>query len=260
MKHFFSIQPSDEKKLRAHKRGYLLLDFDGTLSPIVKNPARARMSESLRKQLNAISKNSAWKVAVVSGRGLSFLKKRANISKAVLVGNHGFEILAPGKKVHVHPAAKKSRKLIQQLCRELKDKLKKVPGVLMENKIWSATMHTRNAASKNEKKALNIFRSVVQKPLFKRFIKVTAGKRVCEIRPPAKWNKGEAVKYILKREKKNVFPIYFGDDKTDEDAFRAVRTHGWGIKVGRGKSAAQYYIRSTKERNHALKILGTLFV
>lgn len=48
--------------------------------------------------------------------------------------------------------------------------------------------------------------------------------QVYEVRPPTLWNKGDAVLYLLEHlgflDLKKVFPIYIGDDRTDEDAFK----------------------------------------
>lgn len=56
---------------------------------------------------------------------------------------------------------------------------------------------------------------------------MTRGKKVLEIRPSIKWNKGHAVEYLLEtlgftssEDKDDVVPLYIGDDKTDEDAFK----------------------------------------
>lgn len=53
---------------------------------------------------------------------------------------------------------------------------------------------------------------------------MTRGKKVMEIRPSIKWNKGDAIEYLLDTlgfvDSSNVLPFYLGDDKTDEDAFK----------------------------------------
>lgn len=53
---------------------------------------------------------------------------------------------------------------------------------------------------------------------------MTRGKKVMEIRPSIKWNKGDALEYLLDTlgfsNSSNVLPFYLGDDKTDEDAFK----------------------------------------
>ena len=56
------------------------------------------------------------------------------------------------------------------------------------------------------------------------------GKKVLELRPQVDWNKGSAVLWILEalglgQHRDRIFPIYLGDDITDEDAFLALKQH-----------------------------------
>jgi len=79
---------------------------------------------------------------------------------------------------------------------------------------------------------------------------IQKGKKVFEIRPDIKWDKGEIVKWVLKRKSsKKYLPICIGDDTTDEDAFRAIGKKGITILVSRKpkKTYAQYRLNSPKE-------------
>ena len=83
-----------------------------------------------------------------------------------------------------------------------------------------------------------IFNDTTRPFVYHHKIKLTQGKKVFEIRPPVKWDKGKAVLWLLKKlskGKKDV-PIYIGDDKTDEDAFLALRKKGITIRVGRSNN------------------------
>ncbi len=73
----------------------LFLDYDGTLTPIVDHPDRAVLSEQMKNVLISLSNLPGIRMAVVSGRSLSDLKKRIGIKKIVYVGNHGLEIEGP---------------------------------------------------------------------------------------------------------------------------------------------------------------------
>jgi len=79
------------------------------------------------------------------------------------------------------------------------------------------------------------------------------------------WDKGEAVRWIatqVYREmpQARVLPMYIGDDDTDEDAFRVLRSDGIGIVVGRERqqSAAHYYVDSVEAVGRFLAILSAL--
>lgn len=63
-------------------------------------------------------------------------------------------------------------------------------------------------------------------------LKVTQGRKVLEIRPTIKWDKGRALEFLLEAlgyaHAKDVLPVYIGDDRTDEDAFKVVfLLFGW---------------------------------
>ena len=56
-----------------------------------------------------------------------------------------------------------------------------------------------------------------------------------EIRPVIKWDKGRALEFLLGAlgfaDRADVFPIYIGDDRTDEDAFKVLRRRGQGVGI-----------------------------
>jgi trehalose 6-phosphate phosphatase len=67
-------------------------------------------------------------------------------------------------------------------------------------------------------------------------LRLTQGRMVLEVRPTIKWDKGKALEFLLESLGfagcTNVLPVYIGDDRTDEDAFRALRRRGQGQGVG----------------------------
>ena len=95
-------------------------------------------------------------------------------------------------------------------------------------------------------------------------IKINFGKKVIEIKPNVKWNKGKVVLWLLARQQfmlgdRKISPIYIGDDSTDEDAFKALKNKGLTIFVGKPrKSYAQFYLRDTGEVLKFLKQILSL--
>jgi trehalose 6-phosphate phosphatase len=66
-------------------------------------------------------------------------------------------------------------------------------------------------------------------------LRVTQGRMVFEVRPTIKWDKGKALEFLLESlgyaDCADVLPVYIGDDRTDEDAFKALRRRGQGIGI-----------------------------
>ena len=86
----------------------LFLDFDGTLAPIVDDPADAHLDERTREVLEALSQRDGILVAIVSGRSVSDLWMRLGLERAIYAGNHGLEIRGPGLRF-TEPLAAASR-------------------------------------------------------------------------------------------------------------------------------------------------------
>jgi alpha,alpha-trehalase len=86
------------------------------------------------------------------------------------------------------------------------------------------------------------------------------GKKVYELLPNIDWDKGKAVLWLLENldlERSKVCPIYIGDDRTDEDAFRALGQRGAGILVSEQPraTAASYSLKDPLEVEHFLREL-----
>jgi len=76
--------------------------------------------------------------------------------------------------------------------------------------------------------------------------RITAGKKVFEIRPLSLWNKGDAVTWIAEQRGKGRIPVYLGDDTTDEDAYRALKNKGVSVSIGINP-VADYYLKGQQE-------------
>lgn len=220
------------------QKSILLLDYDGTLTPIVDFPENAKISNKRRDLLKKISQKVP--IAIVSGRDIKSLKKFLKLPNIYYVGNHGFEIEYMGKKT-INPAAKKFAPTLAKLTRALNKALKSFAGCRIENKKWSGSAHFRGIKPTQVKKFKKIFWQTV-KPFTK--VKITEGKKVFELRPPVNWHKGKAVKWLLKKFK-GYQAIYIGDDTTDEDAFKVVKN---SCRVGRTKkTAAKHFLKDVDE-------------
>jgi trehalose-phosphatase len=148
---------------------------------------------------------------------------------------------------------------MSRLARKLKSRLKKVPGVLVENKRYTLAIHYRSVHAKH----LPVVHDTVfdLMPPHQKECRITEGKRVIEVRPRVPWSKGTAVQRvlrILKRERQSCV-IYIGDDTTDEDAFEVLKRRGITIVVGKKQlSHAAYWVRNPGEVRDFLALLALL--
>jgi trehalose 6-phosphate phosphatase len=210
----------------------VLLDFDGTLAPIVERPELAAMPETTRAAVERLRTANGVTIAVVSGRGLADARDRAAIPGVAYAGNHGMEIEGPGIR-RVHEEAARTRPLLEAVAARLRGELEAVPDAIVEDKGLTLSIHYRLVSASDVGRVEQAVDAAVAGH---DGLRVTRGKKVLEIRPRVDWHKGRAVEFLLD----HIAPpadapiLYFGDDTTDEDAFRALR--GWpggeGIFVG----------------------------
>ncbi len=106
------------------------------------------MPVSARELLASCASNPRFSVAIVSGRGLADLRTRVDLENLIYAGNHGLEISGPGVDF-IEPAAVERLKSLGELSRHLRARLNHIPGVEVENKILSASVHYRRAASRH---------------------------------------------------------------------------------------------------------------
>lgn len=197
----------------------LLLDFDGTLAPIVDRPEMAAMPDATRRALARVMAMDGVEVAVVSGRGMADVRDRLAIPDIAYAGNHGMEIEGAGLH-RIHPEAAAARPQLQEVATRIDAGLEGIEGAFLEDKGLTLSIHYRLAPDRADD-----VREIVRKAAGGRpELKVTEGKMVLEVRPRVEWDKGRAVLFLLEqmRPPREAPILYLGDDRTDEDAFRAL--------------------------------------
>ncbi|MBI4651014.1 trehalose-phosphatase [Candidatus Desantisbacteria bacterium] len=250
----------DIKNILRYKYLLIFCDFDGTLTPIAKTPEKAVISKNTKELLRKLSQISDCKIVIISGREIKYLKNKIQLKNIIYSGNHGLEIDGYGFKFKAL-VSKKYKNVLKIIKNSLINKFSDINGILLEDKDISLSIHYRLVNKNNIPLVKAIINDAVL--LYKKNmdIKVKNGKKVFEIMPPIEWNKGKSVSQILKKQQnlfknKNVYPIYFGDDTTDEDAFEILRNKGITIFVGKTKlSKAKYYLKDTKEVVKVLKCI-----
>ena len=208
----------------ARGRLLLALDFDGTLSPIVPRPDEAAILPAAGRALARIADRPDTLIAIVSGRGLDDVRARVREDRAFFAGNHGYEIEGPGVK-HRVDAAEKLRPEFRMLSERLRHELAHVAGAEIEDKGITMSVHYRRVDDPDL--AEHVRRATVREAE-RSGLRATLGKRVIELRPPLDWHKGRAVEFLIDTlaDEKPIYPVFIGDDVTDEDAFRAVTERG----------------------------------
>ena len=234
----------------------VFLDYDGTLTPIVSRPDQAVLTDSTRAILRALA--AKMPVAILSGRDLEDVRKRVAIDAMVYAGSHGFDIAGPrGLR---RQEATKFLPALDAAEKELQEKLAGIAGALIERKHFSIAAHYRNV---NESDFPELERAVSDVAARHRQLRTMEGKKVYELLPNTDWDKGKAVLWLLDNlglELGKVRPIYIGDDRTDEDAFRALGQRGAGILVSEQPrpTAASYSLKDPSEVERFLRELALL--
>jgi trehalose 6-phosphate phosphatase len=235
VEHLLSVWPKIAEQINHSSKVLFLTDFDGTLTPIVEKPEMAVIGEDTRQLLHLLAKKLHFKVGIISGRALSDLKEKVRLNDIIYAGNHGFEIEGPGLSF-ISPIA--------------------IKGVLVEDKGITLSVHYRQVEDEKVGDVEKKVKQAVGVSFLRGLFKVTQGKKVYDVKPSANWNKGKAIRLLMKKFGKGgrhsgLLPIYLGDDLTDEDGFQVVEKYGRGVTVHVGEfpnnSSARYFLRSPDE-------------
>ncbi|KAK8516363.1 hypothetical protein V6N13_047064 [Hibiscus sabdariffa] len=249
----------------------VFLDYDGTLSPIVDDPDQAFMSDAMCSAVRNVAKY--FPIAIISGRSRD---KVDGLTELFYAGSHGMDIVGPvshtefdvhpncirstdqqGKEVSLFTPAREFIPMIDEVFKTLVENTKDIKGAKVENHKFCASVHYRNVEEKNWPTIVQCVHDILKD--YPR-LRLTHGRK---IRPVIDWNKGKVVEFVLKSlglsERDDVLPIYIGDDKTDEDAFKVLREgdRGCGILVSSvpKESNAIFFVREISEVQKFLETL-----
>lgn len=206
----------------APERTGLLLDFDGTLTPIVADPAKSVLASDVAASLGHLAARMAV-VAVVSGRPAAFLVERVAVAGVRRLGLYGLEEADDDGVVHARAEAEAWRPTVEQARVRLQEMAADVPGAWVEAKGLSVAVHWRQAADHDA--AAAALSEPVAELARATGLALEPGKLVEELRPPIAWDKGSVVD-ALADEAALAHVAYAGDDLGDLPALRAVRARG----------------------------------
>jgi trehalose-phosphatase len=211
-----------------------MLDIDGTLAPLQPRPEDAFVPEPTRRAVAALVGAPEVHVALVTGRAAEDGRRLAAIDGAWVIGNHGIEAISPAGEAVVDASAAPYREYIAAAVEELTPRLGSVPGVRVEDKVWTLSVHYRLADPSIEPR----LREIMDEVAHKHGLRLIRGKKIFELRPPIHVHKGTAVVELgrlIAGPDLAASLFYAGDDRTDEDAFRTLRStapHAVTVRVG----------------------------
>ncbi|MBI3464340.1 MAG: trehalose-phosphatase [Planctomycetes bacterium] len=239
---------------RAGRPLALLFDYDGTLTPIVDHPAHATLAAQTRHVLQQLAELPRVLVGILSGRCLDDLKDIVGLRDVVYVGTGGLELEYGGTR-SVYPDATQTSGVIDDIEMRLCQCVAAYPGAVLERKPLGLTVHFRNADPSH----IEALQSEVARSLesFASPLRILPGPMATEILPDLGWDKGTAVRFIVRMLGDNCSVLYAGDHANDADAFTVTNALK-GVTLGIGPDApdtAHYRLSDPSALNDFLKQL-----
>lgn len=234
----------------SHKR-LLLIDYDGTLTPIARIPEMALLGDQTRRLLSEIAADRRNTLVIISGRKKEFLDDQMRDLDAVLVAEHGYFIRYPGSGWKTSMDIDLSWK--EKIRPVLDDYVDRCAGSMVEEKVSSIVWHYRNTEEEYASRRIHELRDDLSE-ILKSEPKLQAlqGKKVLEIKSIL-YDKGTVAAAII-NDGGYDFILALGDDNTDEDLFRVIPACGYTIKVGTRLSNARYNVSSQSQVNEILDL------
>lgn len=226
------------------------LDFDGTLAPLVDDPADARALPEAREAILALLEAPRTRVALISGRAMASLVEVSEAPDGVLLsGSHGVEVRLDSEPTLTLTASESDR--VRRLGEALHAVASRFDGVWVEIKPAGFALHTRLASAADAESATGDALSAVAEL---GDLTTRRGSNVLEFSVRST-NKGDALERL--REHASATAVFFaGDDVTDEDAFAVLKGGDLGLKCGTGPTQAAFSVPGLPEVARVLQELA----
>lgn len=258
------------QKFRKASSRLIFLDYDGTLVHFRSRPEGhhihgagmlERLNEffqnvnpigkmkllidekDLNSLLNTLAKSRNTRVVIVSGRDRQYLEKRFKGVRVSLASEHGaWTRPYQGQWTVLSDFDNRWKDYVRPL---LELTVERTPGSLVEEKEFSLAWHYRQVAEPLASSRAGELKSNLLAGLANRGLQVLEGDHVLEIKP-VEIHKGKAVQRFLQNGSPD-FILAIGDDRTDEDLFRAIPQEGFTFKVGDAPTTAKYRLKTPDE-------------
>jgi trehalose 6-phosphate phosphatase len=241
-----SLDPHDLSRMA------ILLDVDGTLLDIAPTPNEVVVPRDLPEVLSRVRDRLDGALALVSGRMISEIDNFFAPLKLAAIGGHGAEMrpVAGGPIL-----AGRATPLDAEFKQKLIDIASRHPGVLLEDKGYSLALHYRRVP----KQGVALIHEVkhAHEAWGDQSIELLSGKAVLELKF-AGFNKGSAVRQLMTYPPfAGRAPIFVGDDRTDEDAFKVMpEFNGQSMSVGRRLPGIEKYFESPADVRNWLGLMS----
>lgn len=222
------------------------LDIDGTLLDLARDPASVLVPQDLLEDLTILARSPHHRLSFVSGRAVDQVHDLFPIDGTLAwVGNHGAEMWTPGAR-WVDPRAEEARASVENLATACEALREQFPALWLEHKGVSLSLHYRQMNPRLEPLLKQAMEDLIS-PYTPQWMLHPAHK-CWEIRLAVAPNKGDAVLNLIELTGHTPLVLVFGDDVTDEDAFRAVASSGFGVLVGPShESCARFQVPSPRD-------------
>jgi trehalose 6-phosphate phosphatase len=215
------------------RRLWLFLDYDGTLADFAPTPDVIQRDPELLTLLSALARQPRIRLAIISGRQLSHVRRLVPLRGILLAGTYGVELqTAEGERLDRLDYGR-YRPVLDIVKRRWQQLLPRKQCFYLEDKGWALAIHARYADARVADEVLTRARLIAQETLStgeaERF-RLLGGHKFLEIGPTLAHN-GRTVEYLLENWGwPGALPVYLGDDDKDEEAFATIKERG-GIAV-----------------------------
>jgi trehalose 6-phosphate phosphatase len=232
-------------QIQSSRRVAVFLDFDGTLVNIAPRPDQVHLVPATRRVLRRLAHHPRVTVVVISGRRRAELVRYIGLRGVRYFGLYGWE-----RRRH-SPLPTSALIALRRVRMQLSIHLSSIPGIWMEDKQLSLSVHLLGVSQPWQHRARRKLRSLLRP--FQKTLRVIENLRDVEIVPRCIFGKGIAVQqFLAKPALCHALRFYFGDDLSDEPAFEAVGK-GISVRVGAARpTRAHYSIRGPAEVAAAL--------
>lgn len=231
------------------KKRIIFLDYDGTLVGFHTNPDDAKPDSELKKILKNLTSDPKNKVVIISGRGRTTLGEWMQAYKVDLIAEHGVWYKKPDTEWQLFREMDTSWHA--EFLNILEMYVDRTPGSFIEKKDYSLVWHYRKVETGLGEVRTRELTSRLKYISSEKDIQIMEGNKVIEVKNTY-INKGAAAAEWLKQDNYD-FYMACGDDRTDEDTFKAMPSSAYTIKIGSSSSAANYRVKNHEDIRKLLK-------